>query len=130
VACIKKYKLVVRTCVRMKECRKRGDAMELTGSQNEEDLCRVALALFNDTVQVGNKELIYNIARTPGYNVGKNFEYQDQYMFLAKYTTVLEAGMSPGPLSHENSTTAAAHSTACRAHLVTRKWQIVSSTRQ
>jgi hypothetical protein len=82
MACIKKYKLVVRICVRMYECRKHIDAMELTGSPNEEDLSRVALALLNGTVQVGNKELIYNIARTPGYSVGKNFEYQDQYNFL------------------------------------------------
>jgi hypothetical protein len=96
----------------MYECRKRVDSMELTGSPTEEDLSRVALALINGVLQIGNKELVYSIVSTPGYNVGKAFEYQDQYDFLVKHTTVLEAGITPGPPSHHNSMNAAAQPTA------------------
>jgi hypothetical protein len=68
----------------MYECRKRVDAMELTGSAKEEDTCRFTLALFNGAVNFGNKELVYSIASTPGYNIDKAFEYQDQYGFRTK----------------------------------------------
>jgi hypothetical protein len=78
--------------------------MKLTGSPTEEDINRVALALFNGSLPVGNKELAYNIVSTPRFNVGKTFEYQDQLDFLVKHTTLLDAGISPGPPSHQNST--------------------------
>jgi hypothetical protein len=58
MACLKKYKIVVRTCVRMYECQKRVDYMKLTGSPTEDDINRVALALFNGVLPVGNKELV------------------------------------------------------------------------
>ena len=106
MACLKKYKLVVRTCAKMFESRKRVDAMKLTGSPTEEDINRVALALFNDALPVGDKELVYSILSTPRFNVGKTFEYQDQYEFLVKHTTLLDAGISPGSPSHQNSTIA------------------------
>jgi hypothetical protein len=112
MACLKNYKLVIRTCVRMYECRKRVDSMELTRSPTEEDLSRIALALIDGALQIGNKELVYSIVSTPGYIVGKAFEYQDQYDFLVKDTMVLEAGITPGPPSHQNYMNAAAQPTA------------------
>jgi hypothetical protein len=86
------------------ECRKRLDAINLT--ESEEDINRVALALFNGALPVLNKELEYNIVSTLRFNVGKTFEYQDQYNFLVKHTTLLDAGISPGSPSHQNSTIA------------------------
>ena len=80
--------------------------MKLTGSPTEEDINRVALALFNDALPVGDKELVYSILSTPRFNVGKTFENQDQYEFLVKHTTLLDAGISPGSPSHQNSTIA------------------------
>jgi hypothetical protein len=54
-------------------------------------LDRVSIALFNNVVTIGNRELIYTIASTPEFNVGR-FEYAAQYEFLSKRTTLLESG--------------------------------------
>jgi hypothetical protein len=74
--------------------------MNLTGSPTEEDINRVALALFNCAFPAENKELAYSIESTPRFDVGKTFEYQDQYDFLVKHTTLLDACISPGSPSH------------------------------
>jgi hypothetical protein len=68
-------------CTKLRDKRKQVDAMELTGGPTDDDLNRVALDLFNYFVKVGDKQLIYAIASKPGYYVGKDFYYQDQYKF-------------------------------------------------
>jgi hypothetical protein len=93
-ACLRKYKEVVKICTRVYELRKRVECLQLTGGPSDKDLDRVALALYNKVATIGNRELIYTIASTPGYNVGK-FEHAAQYEFLARHTTLLEAGVSP-----------------------------------
>jgi hypothetical protein len=64
--------------------------LQLTGSPSEEDLHRVSLARFSNVVTIGNRKLMYKIASTPGFNVGR-FEYAAQYDFLSKHTTLLES---------------------------------------
>jgi uncharacterized protein YcfJ len=71
--------------------------MQLTAGSTEDDLDRVALALFKESVNIGDKNLIYTISTTPGYNVGKDFCLQDQYEFVVARTTVLEAVATPLP---------------------------------
>jgi hypothetical protein len=53
-------------------------------------LHRVSLARFSNVVTIGNRKLMYKIASTPGFNVGR-FEYAAQYDFLSKHTTLLES---------------------------------------
>jgi hypothetical protein len=95
-ACLRKYKDVVRVCTRLHELRKRIDDLHLTGAPTKGELDRIALALFNNVVTMGNRELMYTIATNPDYNVGR-FEYAAHYDFLSKNTTLLESG-SPTPV--------------------------------
>jgi hypothetical protein len=87
--------------------------MQLTGSSAEDDLDRFSLAFFNKSVNFWDKQLIYAIATTPGYNVGKEVCFQDQYEFFVAQTTVLEAvsipvpSVSPGSVSQVASDTGA-----------------------
>jgi hypothetical protein len=81
---------VVRVCTRVYALRKRIDGLQLTGGPIDDDLNRVTIALFNNVVTIGNRELIYTIASTPEFNVGC-FEYAAQYEFLSKRTTLLES---------------------------------------
>jgi hypothetical protein len=97
ISCMKKYKEVVSMCTRFRDKRKQVDAMQLTGGSTEDDLDRVALTLFNESVKVGDKQLIDAIATTPGYNLGKDFCFQDQYEFFVTRTTVLAAVATPVP---------------------------------
>jgi hypothetical protein len=57
----------------------------------EDDLERVALALFNNVTAIGNREHIYTIAATPGFNV-RRFEYAAQYKGLSTQTCLLASG--------------------------------------
>jgi hypothetical protein len=43
------------------------------------------------SLRYSNRELIYTIASTPGFNV-ERFEYAAQYEFLSKRTTLLDSG--------------------------------------
>jgi hypothetical protein len=79
-ACLRKYKEVVRNCTRVYELRKRIDGLQLTGGPSSYDLDRVSIDLFNNVVTIGNRELIYTIASTPEFNVGR-FECAAQYEF-------------------------------------------------
>jgi hypothetical protein len=88
---LRKYKAVVRVCTRVYELRKRIDGLQLTGGPSDDDLDRVSIALFNNVVTIGNRELIYTIAWTPEFKVWR-FEYAAQYEFLAKRTTLLDSG--------------------------------------
>jgi hypothetical protein len=90
-ACLRKYKEVVRVCTRVYELRNRVDGLHLTGGPSEDDLGRVSLALLNSVATIGNRELIYTIASTPGFNIGR-FEYATQYEFLSKHKNLLESG--------------------------------------
>jgi hypothetical protein len=79
-ACLRKYKDVELVCTRLRELRKRFDDLHLTAAPTG-DLDRIALALFNNVVTMGNRELMYTIATNPDYIVG-GFEYAPQYEFL------------------------------------------------
>jgi hypothetical protein len=70
-ASLRIYKEVVRVCTRVYELRKRIDGLQLTGGPSEDDLYRVSHALFNNVVTKGNRELMYKIASTPEFNVGR-----------------------------------------------------------
>jgi hypothetical protein len=111
MSCLKKYKEVVSTCTKLRDKRKQVDAMELTGGPTEDELDRVALALFNRAVKIGDRQLIYAITTTPGYYIGNDFCYQDQYEFLVTRTTVLEAGGTPVRGASPNSVPQAASDT-------------------
>jgi hypothetical protein len=69
--CLRKYKEVVRVCTRVYELQKRIDGLHLTGGPSEVNLGRVSLALFNNVVTIGNRELMYKIASAPEFNVGR-----------------------------------------------------------
>jgi hypothetical protein len=74
--------------------------LHLTGEPSEDDLDRISLALFNNVETVGNREQIYTIASTSGFNVGR-FEYAAQCGFLSKRTTLLESGtIAPVPSTY------------------------------
>jgi hypothetical protein len=111
MSCLKKYKEVVSTCTKLRDKRKQVDAMELTGGPTEDELDRVALALFNGAVKIADRQLIYAITTTPGYYIGNDFCYQDQYEFLVTRTTVLEAGGTPVRGASPNSVPQAASDT-------------------
>jgi hypothetical protein len=104
-ACFRKYKEVIRVCTRMRELQKRVQGLQFTGAPSEEDLDRVALALFNNVVTISDRELMYTIVSNPGYNVGR-FEYAKQFKFLLQQTTLLEAGISSSVCSPNEETDA------------------------
>jgi hypothetical protein len=65
--------------------------LQLTGGPRKDELDRASLDLFNNLVAIGNGELIYTIASTPEFNVGR-FEYAEQYEFLSKRMSLLKSG--------------------------------------
>jgi hypothetical protein len=53
MSCLKNYNELMSMCTRLIDKRKKIDAMQLTGGSTEDDMDRVALAFFNESVNFG-----------------------------------------------------------------------------
>jgi hypothetical protein len=89
---LSQWKKLRSDCTRFHAVCKRVDRLELTGGPSEEDIFRIATAVYNDGAEA--LAHAYDIVRNKEYRTGKPFLFLSAYKWLVVHTQHLMAGES------------------------------------
>jgi hypothetical protein len=82
-ACIKRWALIYRSCLKFESCMGTARALELTGSPTDKELRRVAVGIYNGAMKPSHA---YDVIRHLGYVVGDDFPFQDCHAWLKSHS--------------------------------------------